>query len=312
MDGVRTGQRERCYQDAEPNRGERPPQCSPHGSLRDGEVALRGRVQRPGAVMLSCNGRPGTRQGGRTPHRGGAVLPVDAYSLAIACGSRGVSLDIWPASLFGTRRIVRCPSSRTRQGSLLVPHDTSRHDLVPATPVFPAGAGSLPRLGGPPGRRGTPSSARYRECGVRCLAMRRRPSTAAALQRGTRAALFAAFTRRALRPGHVACGDRCVRGTIPPHHHAGIKDLLSTTLAATGRKADFGPRHYRTPHRATGRGRRLRPLPGAGTVVTGLARRAAPKHSPTQQRVAHRTGRGLRRDRADRKGGIASAQAAGG
>ena len=49
---------------------------------------------------------------------------------------------------------------------------------------------------------------------------------AAALQHGTRAALVAAFTRRALRPGHVACGDRCVRRTIPPHHHAGIKDLV--------------------------------------------------------------------------------------
>ena len=54
--------------------------------------------QRPGAVVLSCNGRPGTRQGSWTPHRG-AVLPVDAYSLAVACGSRGVSRDIWPASL---------------------------------------------------------------------------------------------------------------------------------------------------------------------------------------------------------------------
>ena len=53
--------------------------------------------ERPGAVVLSCNGRPGTRQGSRPPHRG-AVLPVDAYSLAVACGSRGVSLDIWPAS----------------------------------------------------------------------------------------------------------------------------------------------------------------------------------------------------------------------
>ena len=36
-------------------------------------------------------------------------LPVDAYSLAVSCGSRGVSLDIWPASLFGTRRAARCP-----------------------------------------------------------------------------------------------------------------------------------------------------------------------------------------------------------
>ena len=68
---------------------------------------------------------------------------------------------------FGTRRAARCPSLRTRQGPLPVPHDTSRHDLVPATPVCPAGAGSLPRLGGP----SWPSvvrfrPARYHEVGV--------------------------------------------------------------------------------------------------------------------------------------------------
>ena len=45
---------------------------------------------------------------------------------------------------FGTLRAARCPSLQTRQGTLPVPHDTSRHDLVPATP------GSLP------GRRGVP------------------------------------------------------------------------------------------------------------------------------------------------------------
>ena len=57
---------------------------------------------------MSSNGRPGTRQGSRTPHRG-AALPVDAYSLAVSCGGRGVSLDIWPASLsaLSVSRVVR-------------------------------------------------------------------------------------------------------------------------------------------------------------------------------------------------------------
>ena len=64
---------------------------------------------RPGAKRgsLSSNGRPGTRQGVRTPHLR-AAMPVDAYSLAVSCGGRGVSSDIWPANLFGTRRAARC------------------------------------------------------------------------------------------------------------------------------------------------------------------------------------------------------------
>ena len=103
--------------------------------------------------VLSFNGRPGTRQGNQTPHRG-AVLPVDAYSLAVACGGRGVSLSTSgpPAFRHPPRRASSV--SRTRQGPLPVPHDTSRHDLVPATPVCPAGTVS-PRLGGPPAVGGT-------------------------------------------------------------------------------------------------------------------------------------------------------------
>ena len=43
-------------------------------------------------------------------HRHGfALTRAQVAAAAIACGSRGVSLDIWPASVFGTRRIVRCP-----------------------------------------------------------------------------------------------------------------------------------------------------------------------------------------------------------
>ena len=100
---------------------------------------------------------------------------------------------------------------------------------------------ALLAVGGTPPPRALPRMWRTVPCDASSTAY------AAALQHGTRAALIAAFTRRALRPGHVACGDRCVRRTIPSHHHAGINDLLSTTLVATGRKADFGPRHYRIP-----------------------------------------------------------------
>ena len=56
--------------------------------------------------------------------------------------------------------------------------------------------------------------------------------------------LVAAFTRRALRPGNVASGDRCVRGTLAPRHHAGTNNLHSKALCATGRKAALAPRHY--------------------------------------------------------------------
>ena len=148
---------------------------------------------------------------------------------------------------FGTRRVVRCPSLRTRQGPLPVPHDTSRHDLVPATP------GSARQARGPSRALaaflavgGTPPSARYRECGVRCLAMRRRPPMLLRCSGHWRSSR-AAFTRRALRPGNVACGDQCVRGTIAPRHHAGTRNLVSKALGATGLKADFVPRHYRIP-----------------------------------------------------------------
>ena len=112
--GVRAGQRERCEQRAKSNRGERPPRCFPHVLLRDGEAAPRGRDSGRERVVsvLSSNGRPGTRQGIRTPHPG-AALPVDAYSLAVACGSRGVSPDIWPASLSAPAvpRVARLPDT---------------------------------------------------------------------------------------------------------------------------------------------------------------------------------------------------------
>ena len=141
--------------------------------------------------VLSFNGRPGTRQGSRTPHRG-AVLPVDAYSLAVSCGGRGVSRDIWPASHSASAapRAVRL-SGHDRDRS---PSRTTRRatTLVPATPVCPAGTVS-PRLGGPPGRRWYASPPRATtKLAYRCLCDAS-TAHAAALQRGTGAASRCCF-----------------------------------------------------------------------------------------------------------------------
>ena len=162
--------------------------------------------ERVGSVF-SSNGRPGTRQGVRTPHRGAAIARRRVFPCRHMRRPRRVLRHL-------ARQPFRHPprralsSSRTRQ--VHSPSRTIRRATTwfpPRRALCPAGAGSLPRLGGPPGRRGTPPSARYREYGVRCLAMRRRPSTAAALQRGTRSALSVLPSRRTLRPGNVACGD---------------------------------------------------------------------------------------------------------
>ena len=226
------------------------------------------------------------------PRTFGAVLPVDAYSLAVACGGRGVSLDIWPASHSAPAapRAVRL-SGHDRDRS---PSRTTRRATTwfPPRRLSPAGAGSLPRLGGPPGRHDPPPSARYRECGVRCHAMRR-PRTLLLCSKALAQLLDAAFTRRALRPGNVACGDRCVRGTLAPRHHAGTNDLLSKALGATGRKAAFAPRHYRIAPP----GDRPRKAPSAASgrrpVVTGrcASDRAIAVGTPVARRPPHRSGR---------------------
>ena len=195
--------------------------------------------------VLSFNGRPGTRQGSRTPHRG-AVLPVDAYSLAVACGSRGVSLDIWPAShsapaapravrLSGHDR-DRSPSRTTRRATTWFPPRRSARQArsVRASAAPLAVGGTLPP-------RALPRSWRTGAFAMRRPPMLLRCSEALAQL------LDAAFTRRALRPGNVACGDQRVRGTLAPRHHAGTNILLSKALGATGRKAAFAPRHYRIP-----------------------------------------------------------------
>ena len=167
---------------------------------------------------------------------------------------------------FGTRRIVRCPSSRTRQGSLLVPHDTSRHDLVPATPGLLPGRRGVPPA---PWRPSWPSvvrlpPARYRECGVRCLAMRRRPPT-----------LLRCSTTLAQLQSLLSHAGLFVPATSPvatdvcgaPYHRIitrAPKIFLARSLVRLARRPILRPVTTGIPHPATGRRRRLRPLPAVG------------------------------------------------
>ena len=51
-----------------------------------------------GEAILRVHRRIADRGPNRLVHPADAVWPVDAFSLAVACGGRGVSLDIWPAS----------------------------------------------------------------------------------------------------------------------------------------------------------------------------------------------------------------------
>ena len=129
---------------------------------------------RPGAKRgsLSSNGRPGTRQGVRTPHLR-AAMPVDAYSLAVSCGGRGVSCDIWPAGLVRHAPRRALPVLRARRGSPRPARSAAPRPFA-ATPVSPAlrvsaPCGFLPSVVPPP-------SPRYRGCGGPCPAMRRPPT----------------------------------------------------------------------------------------------------------------------------------------
>ena len=128
-------------------------------------------------------------------------IPSPSHAAAAAC----LATSGPPA--FGTRRAVRRPLPRATTGTAPRParHVAPRPGLRPRRNVFrPARLSRALRL---PAVGGMPPPARYRDRGVRCLCD---ASTACAapcsLDTGT--ALGAAITRRALRPGNVACGDR--------------------------------------------------------------------------------------------------------
>ena len=82
------------------------------------------RVAGPRTVVRYC---PSTR------------IPLPSHAAAAAC----LATSGPPAFRHPPRPALSV--SRTRQGPLPVPHDTPRHDLVPATPVCPASAASPTR-----------------------------------------------------------------------------------------------------------------------------------------------------------------------
>ena len=149
---------------------------------------------RPGAKRgsLSSNGRPGTRQGVRTPHLC-AAMPVDAYSLAVSCGGRGVSSDIWPASLVrhAPRRALPLlgHDGVPRPARCVAPRSIRRHAGSPALCVS-ATCGFL-AVGGAAPIRALPRIWRTVPCDAST-------AYAAALQPGTGSSPRVTPSRRAL------------------------------------------------------------------------------------------------------------------
>ena len=169
-------------------------------------------------------------------------MPVDAYSLAVSCGGRGVSRDIWPASLVrhAPRRALPVLRARRVSPSRAMRRTTihRRHAGFPGIARFRA-----LRLPGRRWYRPHPrATADVADRALRCVD-RLRCSVAAwhwvvTLGRVTP-------SRRALSSRHVACGDNVMPGTLAPRHHAGTNFFLTETLAAAGLDAAFAPRHYR-------------------------------------------------------------------
>ena len=173
-------------------------------------------------------------------------MPVDAYSLAVSCGGRGVSCDIWPASLVRHAPRRALPFSGTtglpRPARCVAPRP-----VFAATPVSRHCA--FPRQCGFPGRRWCRphprATADMADRALRCVDRLRR---CVAAWHWVVTLLRVTPSRRALPfPATSLCGDQVMRGTLAPCHHAGTNFLLTETLAATGLEADFAPRHYRIP-----------------------------------------------------------------
>ena len=188
--------------------------------------------------------------------------PVDAYSLAVACGSRGVSRDIWPAShsapaapravrLSGHDR-DRSPSRTTRRATTWFPPRRSARQArsVRASAALLAVSGTLPP-------RALPRSWR-----TGAFAMRR-PRTLLLCSEALAQLLVAAFSRRALRPGNVAGGDSDCGA---PYHRVITRAptiFLAKPLARLAARPLLRPVTTGSPHPATCRRRRVRPLPAA-------------------------------------------------
>ena len=187
------------------------------------------RVAGPRTVVRYC---PSTR------------IPLPSHAAAAAC----LSTSGPPAIRHPPRRALSVSPDTTgtapRPARHVAPRPGSRHAGLPGRRGVPLRASVAPlAVGGTLPLRALPRSWRTGAFAMRRPPMLLRCSEALAQL------LDAAFTRRALRPGNVASGDRCVRGTLAPRHHAGTNILLSKALGATGRKAAFAPRHYRFPAR---------------------------------------------------------------
>ena len=219
-----------------------------------------------GPVWLSSDGRPAARQGMQTPHRS-AELSVDASSLAVSCGSRGVSLDIVPPALSAPETPHTQPLTwGLRRGSLPV-REASRRDPGSAkTPDVNLWQRLTPLPRQSPGLGGIASiRALLRMWRARALRCVDRPCCSFLQRRHCVRHLRDAITPGSLVPATSPKGDNVMPGIIAAHHHASTNFLVSSPLAATGRNAAFSLRHYRTP----ARGRR--PAGGSPVVTEGRA-----------------------------------------
>ena len=210
------------------------------------------RPRRPAAAIaagseargsLSSNGRPGTRQGVRTPH--------------LSCGN--ARRRVFPCRLLRRprrvfRHLARQPVRHAprralpllrHDGVLPVPRDASHHGLVRRHAGFPGIARFRAlRL---PGRwwcRPHPrATADMADRALRCVDRLRCSVCSLALGRHR----WVTPSRRALPSRPCRAWRPIDAGTLAPRHHAGTNFLLTRTLAATGLEAIFAPRHYRIP-----------------------------------------------------------------
>ena len=132
-------------------------------------------------------------------------------------------------------------SSRTRQVHSPSRTTPSRHDLVPPRRSSRQARGpsrALAALLAVVVRLRPRATANMAYGALRCVVDR---STGAALQRGTRSALSVLPSRRALRPGNVACGDSDCGA---PYHRVITRAstiLLARPLARLARRPILGP-----------------------------------------------------------------------
>ena len=203
------------------------------------------RVSGPRTVVRHC---PSTR------------FPLPSHAAAAAClstsGPPAFSAPAAPRVVLFQDTTGTAP----RPARHVAPRPGSRH-----AGSCPAGAGSLPRPGGPPGRRwyasvrALPRMWRTVPCDASSTAY------AAALQRGTRSAL-------SVLPSHAGL---FVPATSPvatdvcgaPYHCVITRAstiLLARPLARLARRPILGPSLPDSPHRTMCRRRPLRSLPAAG------------------------------------------------